>query len=85
MNLFYLKDFPDTNIKGTKKYFKAYYYLNGWYPINLGIHVDFAKPNIEIHVPFGFFRIGWDINPRMGKFVHRYKNSKFAYMTFGLQ
>jgi hypothetical protein len=27
--------------------------------ISLGFHVDFSSPNIEIHFPFGFVRIGW--------------------------
>jgi len=25
----------------------------------LGFHICLLSPNIEIHVPFGFFRIGW--------------------------
>ncbi len=43
----------------TKK-FVAYFYHppKGWWYIQLGFHVDLSSPNIEIHVPFGFFRIG---------------------------
>ena len=28
--------------------------------ISFGIHLDYKKPNIEIHLPFCFLRIGWD-------------------------
>lgn len=31
--------------------------------ISLGIHLDYSKPNIEIHLPFCFLRIGWDRAP----------------------
>lgn len=35
----------------------AYFYHNG-FAIQFGFHLDLTLPNIEIHVPFGFFRIG---------------------------
>lgn len=31
-----------------------------WYCISLGLTLDFHSPNIEIHLPFGFFRIGYE-------------------------
>ena len=37
----------------------AFFYFNGWDSIQLGISLCWSQPNIEIHVPFGFFRIGW--------------------------
>lgn len=44
-----------------KRKFVAYFYHppRGWYYIQFGLHVSFWDPNIEIHIPFGFFRIGW--------------------------
>jgi len=37
----------------------AYFWHNGWWNfVQFGIHVDFSVPNLEIHVPFGFVRIG---------------------------
>jgi len=37
----------------------AYFWCVGWWAWSLGFHVSLRDPNIEIHVPFGFFRIGW--------------------------
>lgn len=70
--------------KKTKRYFKAYYYVSGWYPINLGIHIDFKSPNIEIHIPFGFIRIGWEYTPRGGTVFDKWKDCKFIHRSFGL-
>jgi hypothetical protein len=41
------------------KKFVAYYYFVGWDCLSLGFHVCPSQPNIEIHLPFGFIRIGW--------------------------
>ena len=35
-----------------------YYYFIKFYHISLGLHIDLYQPNIEIHLPFGFIRIG---------------------------
>ena len=43
-----------------KKGFVCYWFFVGWDCISLGFHVCFSLPNIEIHLPFGFFRIGWE-------------------------
>ena len=32
----------------------------GWEMFSLGFHIDFFSPNIEIHLPFGFIRIGFE-------------------------
>ncbi|KKN06299.1 hypothetical protein LCGC14_1078530 [marine sediment metagenome] len=67
-----------------KRYFKAYYYVSGWYPINFGLNIDFGSPNIDIHIPFGFIRIGWDTTPR-GKWISdKWKDYKFIHRSFGL-
>lgn len=42
-----------------KRQFIAYFWFVGWDCFSLGVHVCFSQPNIEIHVPFGFIRIGW--------------------------
>lgn len=43
-----------------ERQFVAYFWFNGWDNWSLGLHVCPTKPNVEIHVPFGFFRIGWE-------------------------
>lgn len=42
------------------KKFIAYFFFIKWSCISFGFHIDIASPNIEIHIPFGFFRIGWE-------------------------
>jgi hypothetical protein len=47
--------------------FGVYYYFVSWDCISLGISIcfgmcgDFRSRNIEIHLPFGFIRIGWKL------------------------
>lgn len=40
--------------------FCAFFWFVGWDCISLGAHVSLMCPNIELHVPFGFFKLGWD-------------------------
>ena len=40
----------------------VYYWFVGWDCWSLGAHICFGAPNIEIHLPFGFIRIGWHTN-----------------------
>ena len=35
-----------------------YYYFIQWSHVSLGLHVDFSVPNVEVHLPFGFIRVG---------------------------
>ena len=42
-----------------EKQFVAYFWFVAWDCISLGFHISFKNPNIEIHLPFGFVRIGW--------------------------
>jgi len=42
-----------------KRKFVAYFFFVGWNCISLGLHISMTHPNIEIHLPFGFIRIGW--------------------------
>lgn len=39
----------------------AYFFFVNWTCISFGFHVDVGSPNIEIHLPFGFIRIGRQI------------------------
>lgn len=41
--------------------FVCYYWLIGFTHISFGLHVALEQPNIEIHLPFGFLRIGWEL------------------------
>ena len=45
--------------KVIRRDFVAYWFHSGSSHISLGFHLDWYSPNIEIHLPFGFFRIGW--------------------------
>ncbi len=66
-----------------KKRFVAYFYCNGA-DLSLGISLHFAKPNMEIHLPFGFIRIGWDEernSPCMGESL----GYRFLYRAWGLR
>ena len=43
-----------------KMRFVAYFYFIDWnHFLNIGLHISVDQPHVEIHVPFGFFRIGW--------------------------
>lgn len=42
-----------------RKRFVCYFWFVGWHCISLGGHICLRNPNIEIHLPFGFLRIGW--------------------------
>jgi len=38
--------------------FDAYFWFVGWACLSLGVTICIGLPNIEIHLPFGFIRIG---------------------------
>ena len=42
--------------EGTK--WCCYFWRSGWTHLSLGLHFDWFNPNIEIHLPLGFIRIG---------------------------
>jgi len=64
-----------------EKHFVAYFYCNGT-DFSLGISLHFAQPNLEIHVPFGFFRIGWTSGPLHEPLGSQLGN-KIMYRAFG--
>lgn len=46
--------------------FVAYFFFVGWdTPLQLGFSLCLSQPNLEIHIPFGFVRIGWVLNPQL--------------------
>lgn len=45
--------------KPRERQFVCFFNFLGLHQISLGISVDLTSPNIEIHVPFGFLKIGW--------------------------
>lgn len=55
-NIPYWHDFENRDVI---REFIAYFFFVGWWAISFGLHVDLKSPNIEIHVPFGFIRIGF--------------------------
>lgn len=50
--------------------FIAYLYLVGWDCINLGVSVCLSLPNVEVHLPFCFLRIGWRNDPPASAIQH---------------
>jgi hypothetical protein len=50
----------DPDISDGKRHFTAHFWFVGWDCISLGLHICLSKPNIEVHIPFGFFKIGWE-------------------------
>ena len=39
--------------------FVCYFWFVGWDCLSLGVHFCVLGPHLEIHLPFGFLRIGW--------------------------
>ncbi len=62
------------------RHFVAYFHHVGWENIQLGISIDVWSPNIEVHVPWGFFRIGW----AMCKPLLKPCGTQLRYWTFGV-
>lgn len=56
--------------------FIAMFHWNGWAYLNFGISFHLTKPNMEVHIPGGFFRIGWEA---IEKTVHRPKTFGKGY------
>jgi len=43
-----------------KREFICYWFYVGWWAWSLGISFDISSPNLEIHLPLGFIKIGWE-------------------------
>lgn len=39
-------------------HFVCYFYAVNWLYFSLGVHISLENPNVEIHLPVGFLRIG---------------------------
>lgn len=52
--------------------FVFYFYWINILIISFGISIDFASPNIEIHLPFGFIKIGWEKHTETEFYTHDY-------------
>lgn len=50
---------PDFFNSDNQSAFVFYWHFVGWWAISFGFHVDVKSPNIEVHLPFGFLRMGW--------------------------
>ena len=44
----------------TENKFEVFYKFVGWGCISLGIHIDITAPRVEIHIPSGWIRVGWN-------------------------
>jgi hypothetical protein len=64
-----------------KRVFVAYFYFVGWECVSLGVSLCFNPVNIEIHVPFGFFRICMSDKCRRG--VYAVNDEYTDARTFG--
>lgn len=52
---------PPITAESSRRRFVAYFFFVGWDCLSFGVHVALLCPNIEIHLPFGFIRIGWQM------------------------
>lgn len=44
-----------------QKKFVFYFFFVGLDCFSFGFHISFLAPNIELHIPFGFIRLGWQL------------------------
>jgi len=65
-----------------QKRFVAYYYCNGCC-LSLGVSICFQSPNVEIHLPFGFIRIGWSHDLPGDRGIGKQLGHKFLYRAWG--
>ncbi len=45
------------------RHFECFFNFLGWWHWSIGVHVDLRHPHIDVHVPFGFARLGWLRSP----------------------
>lgn len=68
-----------------KKRFVCFYHFIQFSHINLGLHIDLSLPNIEVHLPFGFIRIGMTKNLKQKSLIERHPKIKNKYISIGFQ
>lgn len=39
--------------------FECFFNFLGWWHWSTGVHLDVRHPHVDLHVPFGFLRLGW--------------------------
>lgn len=61
--------------------FICYYYFVSFKAISLGVSLWFDPFNIEIHLPFGFVRIGWEEERDKNVLNYKYVNKR----SFGVK
>ena len=59
-----------------KRKFVFYFWFTGWDNISFGISINLFLPNVEIHLPFGFIRIGFSMALEVDKINEYLKNLK---------
>lgn len=42
------------------KRFVAFFWFVSWTTISAGIRINVWPTNIEVHIPFGFIKVGWE-------------------------
>lgn len=60
----------------------CYFYFQGFDCLSLGAHICLSQPNFELHIPFGFFRIGWSDQRFKTKWI--FGKPRFCNYVFGL-
>lgn len=55
----------------------AFFWFVGWGKLALGVSVCLASPNLELHVPFGFIRIGRNRNSTREGLVFRLNGNRW--------
>jgi hypothetical protein len=65
----------------TRKFVAWFHFIDLWC-WSVGIHVDFWNPFLELHVPFGFFRVGWESGPTEAQ-QRSSRRSSFELRTWG--
>lgn len=46
-------------MKIVDRQFVCHFWFVAWDCFSLGLHVSLRQPNVEIHLPFGFVKVGW--------------------------
>lgn len=64
-----------------KREFECFFNFLGWWQWSFGVHLDVRHPHLDLHVPFGFLRLGWRHFDRCGPLPARkicfYKATEF--------
>lgn len=49
------------------RWFVAFFHFTSWAHFSLGLSVCLDPFNVEVHIPFGFFKLGWGKYSRIAK------------------